>query len=103
GRTRSQRSALLARPTWRGSTTISRMPRLRASTTAVAWVRRGELGVVAPRSITPPPPLSRMAPPAPPPAPPPPHVCWVARARPPPHPPRGVLDICVPHALAPPS
>ena len=45
GRTRSQISALLARPAWRGSITIRRMPRFFAATVAVAWVRRVMLGL----------------------------------------------------------
>ena len=40
GRTRSQTSALLASPTWRGSTTMSFIPRFSAATVAVACVRR---------------------------------------------------------------
>jgi len=45
GRTRSQTSALLASPTFRGSITISFIPRFRPATVAVAWVMRENEGL----------------------------------------------------------
>ena len=53
GRGRSQRSARLASPTSRGSTTIKRAPRLSAATAAVACDIRAPLGLYPQKSMHP--------------------------------------------------